>query len=488
MHDLQWDDLRFFLGVVEAGSLVAAARRLDSTHTTVGRRLRELERVLGKDVFERLPNRLALTAFGQELLVRARAMREVANSVARFVAAQTSPSRAAVRITATSSVALFLSGHAAALVEACGRVEPSLAGSRDRLSLARREADIALRMRRLPEEGDLVARKIGRLAFALYAAPGSPCEVSVGLEKTGATDHSRPGSSAWPATAASRCAGRRQVAPRCRPRRNRRHALALLSRGRQFGASAAPPAAGRADRGRLPADPWGFTTFAGRNPRPRRADRPVSARGRRPGRRSVGRPTEMLIELAAREPHEFARRGREDAMGMPGRGPDRLEPLEAGVDDDGQSVADRCHAADPNPVAARTASASARATPPSQLRAVGKPAWLQRRSPATSAMTGRPPTMNTSDLTIAPSSQPTDGPRPRRCAPWSRARRSAQPIRRRRVPPARVAPTRWRERSCRDLVAHLRHVIAALHAPGGPHRVIPTADVRVSSRSTPCHS
>lgn len=42
--------------------------------------------------------------------------------------------------------------------------------TRSQANLARREAEIALRMRRIPEEGALTTRRIGRIAFALYVA------------------------------------------------------------------------------------------------------------------------------------------------------------------------------------------------------------------------------------------------------------------------------------------------------------------------------
>ena len=59
-----------------------------------------------------------------------------------------------------------------------------------------------------------------------------------------------------------------------------------------------------------------------------------------------------------------------------------------------------------NPVAARTASASARRTRPSRLSAEASAAVSQRRSPATSAITGAPPTVKTSDFTMLPKGVP----------------------------------------------------------------------------------
>lgn len=164
-----WDDIRIFLAVARAGSLTEAGRRLRLSQPTIGRHLRSLEELAGTRLFDRLPNRLELTAQGRALLQAANGMEEGAGAVLRQLhqaaAAETEP----VQVTATSSVSLFLTAHLQGLLEESGHAV-AIGNSRDRANLARREADIALRMRRVPEEGDLAARRIGRIGFALYAA------------------------------------------------------------------------------------------------------------------------------------------------------------------------------------------------------------------------------------------------------------------------------------------------------------------------------
>jgi DNA-binding transcriptional LysR family regulator len=56
MHDLNWDDLRFFLAVSERGSISGAAKLLNVNHSTVLRRLASLEKKLGARLFDRLPD------------------------------------------------------------------------------------------------------------------------------------------------------------------------------------------------------------------------------------------------------------------------------------------------------------------------------------------------------------------------------------------------------------------------------------------------
>lgn len=68
------DDLRFFLEVARTRRLVAAARALGVEHTTVGRRVSQLERAAGTRLFDRTPGGWELTEAGQALLVHAEAI------------------------------------------------------------------------------------------------------------------------------------------------------------------------------------------------------------------------------------------------------------------------------------------------------------------------------------------------------------------------------------------------------------------------------
>ncbi len=57
-----WDS---FIKVVEAGSMAAAARRLDCTRAQVSKQIGELERAFGVRLFERSTRRLSLTPAGE---------------------------------------------------------------------------------------------------------------------------------------------------------------------------------------------------------------------------------------------------------------------------------------------------------------------------------------------------------------------------------------------------------------------------------------
>ena len=158
-----------FLAVVAHGSLNAAARALRLSQPTMARRMRALEDVLGVPLMQREPNRMTLTEAGRAVLEAASPMAEAAAAVPRSAAAYRPDPQAPVRITATASVTMFLSLHSAALAQTAAPAEVAFLPTRRRLDLAAGEADIALRMRRLPDAVDLVGRRVGRIAFTMYA-------------------------------------------------------------------------------------------------------------------------------------------------------------------------------------------------------------------------------------------------------------------------------------------------------------------------------
>lgn len=164
-----WDLLRTLLALARCGTLSAAARALGVDHTTVARRLEALERDMGRPLFERSPAGYAPTPAGEEALAAAERMQSEVDGLMRRVDGAALDLSGQVRLTSTPHLA------GALLVPALGdllRRHPSLQveliGDSRALDLSRREADVALRLAR-PEKPGLVARRIGRIAFALYA-------------------------------------------------------------------------------------------------------------------------------------------------------------------------------------------------------------------------------------------------------------------------------------------------------------------------------
>lgn len=163
-----WDDIGIFNAIAESGSLALAAVRLRLSEATIARRLKAFERELGLLLFRRAANRLIPTAAGVEL---AREASLVAAAAARFASCARAArplADAPVRVTATTSISLFLTMHATTISAAAGGVELVIISTRDRLDLARGDADIAVRMQKMPEEPGYFGQRVGRLVQALY--------------------------------------------------------------------------------------------------------------------------------------------------------------------------------------------------------------------------------------------------------------------------------------------------------------------------------
>lgn len=74
---MDWNDLQYFLELARAGTLTAAARRLQVEHSTVSRRIERLERSVGSVLFDRRRDGYVLSESGTALLPFAEAMESV---------------------------------------------------------------------------------------------------------------------------------------------------------------------------------------------------------------------------------------------------------------------------------------------------------------------------------------------------------------------------------------------------------------------------
>jgi DNA-binding transcriptional LysR family regulator len=167
-----WNDLRLVLVIARAGSLTKAAEVLRVNHSTAFRRLAQLESRLGVRLFERLPGGgyVPTDAGGRMAEAGERVETETA-AIGRDIAGQDLRLTGRLRVTSsetlayrllTAGIARFHAVHPGITVE--------LAVDNRVLSLSRREADLALRVKR-PVEGDLYGRKLADVGWTVYATP-----------------------------------------------------------------------------------------------------------------------------------------------------------------------------------------------------------------------------------------------------------------------------------------------------------------------------
>jgi DNA-binding transcriptional LysR family regulator len=171
MIGFEWDDLRYVLAVANAGSLAGAARSLGVNHTTVLRRVGAFEKRLGLRLFERLPTGYVLTAGGEELIAAARHIDDTVTTLGRKLAGQDLRLSGTVRVTTTDTLmASVLPEILAEFRESHPGIQIEIAVSNLMFNLTKRDADVAIRPAKDPPEA-LIGRRIAKTAFAIYGSP-----------------------------------------------------------------------------------------------------------------------------------------------------------------------------------------------------------------------------------------------------------------------------------------------------------------------------
>ena len=169
-HALGWDELAAFLAVARHGGLSAAARATDASAPTLGRRMRALERRLGRELFVRRTQGYALTDEGRRLRD---GLEDVATRIDRLTRPSPADALPLVRVTAGTRTMLALAASVERLVGEPPDLRLRLLADEDVLSIPRREAAIGFRNRR-PVEGGLAGRRLRRVTFAPYAVADAP--------------------------------------------------------------------------------------------------------------------------------------------------------------------------------------------------------------------------------------------------------------------------------------------------------------------------
>lgn len=172
MQAMRWDDLQFFLTLARTGLLTTAARQLDVDATTVGRRIRRLERSLGGAVlFVQGREGHVLTEAGRRLLLRAEAVeRETDAILGGEGQADDEKIRGRLRISTSEGFGTWLIAfHIGAFAAAHPHLSIDLAANTGFLDPSRREADVAILLAR-PQRGPLIAKKLTDYRLRVYAS------------------------------------------------------------------------------------------------------------------------------------------------------------------------------------------------------------------------------------------------------------------------------------------------------------------------------
>ncbi len=162
-----WDHLKTFESVADLGGLSGAARKLGISAATAGRHITTLEEQFGQVLFDRFPDGYALTSVGLEFLPLAHDMSATAARLERKKTALQGADQGVVRIAAGNWLSRILLDQLESLRETLPQVEFEVINAYGFTSLARHDADIALRNQR-PDRGRVVIRRLPSMPLAVY--------------------------------------------------------------------------------------------------------------------------------------------------------------------------------------------------------------------------------------------------------------------------------------------------------------------------------
>lgn len=166
---MNWADLQVLLAFAREGTLQKAAVRLDVDISTVSRRIRSLERDLGAKVVENISGRLVLTAAGERAMEVAAAMAVETDNLQRAMQGEDTHLTGILRVALLDLFVLFHADLLSAFVSQYPHITLELVAATTQYhNLTRREADVAIRVAKQPDE-TLVGMRALHIEYAVYA-------------------------------------------------------------------------------------------------------------------------------------------------------------------------------------------------------------------------------------------------------------------------------------------------------------------------------
>ncbi len=168
---MDWDKLRIFHAVAEAGSLTHAGEVLHLSQSAVSRQVSALEENLNVMLFHRHARGLILTEQGELLLDATRSMSKRLETAIAYIRDSKDEIFGNLRVTTTTGFGtLWLAPRLGHLYEKYPDLKIDLMLEERVLDLPMREADVAIRMKE-PSQADLIRRRLMTVDMKLYASP-----------------------------------------------------------------------------------------------------------------------------------------------------------------------------------------------------------------------------------------------------------------------------------------------------------------------------
>lgn len=168
---IDWDKLRVFHAVADAGSFTHAGDTLNLSQSAVSRQVSALEQSLGTPLFHRHARGLMLTEQGETLYETAHSVFAQLAKVQTQLAENKERPQGPLKVSSTVAFgSVFLASRMKEFVNRYPDIDVSLVLADTEVDLSMREADVAIRMTP-PTQPDLVQRHLMTLRYRVYAAP-----------------------------------------------------------------------------------------------------------------------------------------------------------------------------------------------------------------------------------------------------------------------------------------------------------------------------
>lgn len=167
---MDWDKLRVFHAVADAGSLTHAGDQLHLSQSAISRQIRGLEEQLEATLFHRHARGLLLTEQGEILYEATWSMTKRLTQAAAEIQDSKDEVFGDLRVTTTAGFGTsWLAPRLPVLFRSHPEISVNLILTEDTLDLAMREADVAIRFGE-PKQAELIRRPLMPVRMRLYAS------------------------------------------------------------------------------------------------------------------------------------------------------------------------------------------------------------------------------------------------------------------------------------------------------------------------------
>lgn len=168
---MDWDKIRIFHAVAEAGSFTHAGDTLNLSQSAISRHISALEHDLGVTLFHRHARGLVLTEQGELMFAASRDVMDRLEGAQASLSESTDRPSGPLKVTTTVALgSIWLTPRVKEFIDLYPDITLTLLLSDEEINIGMRDADVAIRLN-TPRQPDLVRRPLMAMHNHVYAAP-----------------------------------------------------------------------------------------------------------------------------------------------------------------------------------------------------------------------------------------------------------------------------------------------------------------------------